>query len=207
MRETTLSKYLSLGLFVVLPFVGFFAGVCWSFYFDRSGYGSDDVVVPTPSDLALPRHTVKTSQTILPGESWKTFSVHEPGIDGKMDSFTIMVPRDWVARNYPGKGQNGPWSLQSTPFENNLHGTGVPEQGSMWVEIGYCNTMEFVDSGEYVPFADEGDKYPPVVEKIVCKDGYEVRAGLWSDDPDYTKYTHILDAVLTSFNVGKDAVL
>lgn len=143
----------------------------------------------------------------LTDSCWEHHTIHGESMDGKTGLFHVMTPSSWVMRTHPaGIGTGDSWWLQSTSFEHNIHGIGVPRSGSMWIRIGgaICDPTQVGVEPAYESVTDEGDKFASVKEKTICSDGYKIVAGIWVDDPDYDLHTQILDDVLYSFRVDED---
>lgn len=142
---------------------------------------SESVATSTPEVAST---TVDTSQ-------WQKYTDTKNG-------FQIKYPYDWFVR---AEGSSV-WSFQNMPFEDNINGVGLPgDSKSLWVELakGTCNnpTSDFVGT----TFGPTGTtiKPPVALEKTVCKDGFQITAGLWKSNSHLGTNEKLLNQIIGDF--------
>lgn len=119
--------------------------------------------------------TVDTSTTLVP------YSNSQIG-------FALSYPSDWFVQ-FDGT-EDGAVVLASEPREKNLHGPGIPgDEGSMWVDLV---------KGTCTPTTYEEEHDPDISEKTVCKDGFRITLGLWTNDPKAVEHKELLDRIAAS---------
>ncbi len=130
--------------------------------------------------------TITTSTTV---ESWKIYRNEKYG-------FTFRYPADWPSDFSISAPEGASWIFQNTSIQNNLHGIGLPPVGNVWIEINQnlCNpTGDFMGLG--------GN--PNILEKTVCRDGFQITLGLWSNDPHLSSHKALLNQILSTFKFIK----